>query len=118
MSYDVSFRVKVEGIDEYVDVGSCDANITWNVRQLIKESSGWDILNEDYNGLVKDLIPKLQAGLNNLLLNPQKYIEFESPNGWGTVSGVINFYKNIINSWIEFVGDYPKLVDVAVIYVC
>ena len=27
MSYDISFRVKVEGIDRYVDVGDCTANI-------------------------------------------------------------------------------------------
>lgn len=33
MSYDISFRVKVEGTDRYLDTGYCDANITWNVRE-------------------------------------------------------------------------------------
>ena len=32
MSYDISFKVTVEGVDAYVPVGTCDANITWNVR--------------------------------------------------------------------------------------
>ena len=35
MSYDISFKVKVEGVDAYVTVGACDANITWNVRKII-----------------------------------------------------------------------------------
>lgn len=40
MSYDISFRVKVEGLDKWVDVGDCDANITWNVRKIIELSTG------------------------------------------------------------------------------
>lgn len=28
MSYNISFKVKVEGVDAYVTVGTCDANIT------------------------------------------------------------------------------------------
>jgi hypothetical protein len=30
MSYDIAFKVKVEGIDKYVEAGHCDANTTWN----------------------------------------------------------------------------------------
>ena len=41
MSYDISFKVKVEGLeDTYVRVGECDANITWNVRGMIGKSTG------------------------------------------------------------------------------
>ena len=40
MSYDITFTVKVEGIDQYVPIGSCDANITWNVRKIIELSTG------------------------------------------------------------------------------
>ena len=40
MSYDISFKVKVEGVDAYVPVGACDANITWNARKIIEKSTG------------------------------------------------------------------------------
>ena len=46
MSYDVKFVAKLEGIDKYVSVIGCDANITWNAKELIKQSSGWEIENE------------------------------------------------------------------------
>ena len=39
MSYDISFKVKVDGVDAYVPVGTCDANITWNVRKIIEKST-------------------------------------------------------------------------------
>ena len=51
MSYDISFKVKVEGIDQYVNVGDCDANITWNVRKIITNSTGLEWKNEANNGL-------------------------------------------------------------------
>lgn len=35
MSYDISFRVKVEGVDAWVDVGDCDANTTPKEREVI-----------------------------------------------------------------------------------
>lgn len=36
MSYDVRFKVKVDGTEKYIPVGDCDANITWNVRKIIE----------------------------------------------------------------------------------
>lgn len=57
MSYDIDFRVKVEGVDAYVSVGECDANITWNVRKIIELSTGLPWLNEENNGFCKDVIP-------------------------------------------------------------
>ena len=53
MSYDIDFRVKVEGIDRYVSVHDCDANITWNVRKIIELSTSLPWLNEENNGYCK-----------------------------------------------------------------
>ena len=102
MSYDISFRVKVEGIDRYVDVGDCTANITWNVRKIIELSTGLPWLNEENNGLCIDVIPKIIDGWNELKKHPEKYKPYEAKNGWGTVSGVINFFETIIKEWEQF----------------
>lgn len=117
MSYDISFRVKVEGIDRYVEVGTCDANITWNVRKIIELSTGLPWLNEANNGLCKDVIPCIEKGLAELRTHPRKYMKYESPNGWGTVEGTIWFFKTILRDWSAFLRDYEELADVATFWI-
>ena len=91
MSYDVSIRVKVENADYFlaVPLDTDGANVTWNVRELILQSSGWDIKNEDSNGFAIDLYPKILEGIRNLVTNPDAYMAYESPNGWGTIKGTL-----------------------------
>lgn len=55
MSYDISFKVKVEGLDKYIRVGDCDANITWNVNKMIRKATGLEWKNEENNGLIHPL---------------------------------------------------------------
>lgn len=106
MSYDITFKVKVEGVDAYVPVGDCYANITWNARKIIELSTGLPWINEANNGLVKDVIPSIEKGWRKLTMNPEKYKPYESPNGWGTVKGTINFFETILNDWERFREEY------------
>lgn len=117
MSYDISFKVKVEGVDAWVEAGDCDANITWNVRKIIELSTGLPWLNEANNGLCKDVIPQIEKGLHELRKHPNKYLKYEAPNGWGTVGGTIRFFERIIECWEWFVAENPKLEDVATLWI-
>lgn len=118
MSYDISFKVKVEGVDRYIEVGDCDANITWNVRKIIELSTGLPWLNEANNGLCKDVIPHIEKGLAELRKNPGKYKPYESPNGWGTVEGTIYFFERILRAWKDFSKwEGHDLVDVATFWI-
>lgn len=118
MSYDIDFRVKVDGIDRYISVGNCDANITWNVRKIIELSTGLPWLNEENNGLCKDVIPHIEHGLEELKNHPEKYKPYEAPNGWGTVKGTINFFENIIKAWRDFKKwEDQDLVDVTTFWI-
>ena len=99
MSYDITFKVKVDGIDRYVPVGDCEANITWNVRKIIKLSTGLPWLNEENNGFCKDVIPKIADGLAELHKNPGKYKPYEAENGWGTVEDTKRFFNQILEDW-------------------
>lgn len=101
MSYYISFRVKVEGIDKYIPVGDCDANITYNVAKIIRTSTGLPWKNEANNGYCKDVIPKIKIGYDELCRNPEKYKEYEADNGWGTVDGTRRFFRKIIAAWDE-----------------
>ena len=117
MSYDVDIRVKVEGVDRYIPVVDYDVNITWNVRELILRSSGWDIQNEASNGPVEPWRKMITNGLHELITNPAKYKKYESPNGWGTINGVIKFYRACLEMCDYFFQDYEDLKDVAVVWV-
>lgn len=117
MSYDISFKVKVEGVDKYVEIGECDANITWNVREIITRSTGLMWKNEENNGLCVSIIPYIMKGYQELLANGKKYKQYEAPNGWGTVDGTIRFFKRIIDAWETFCKWYPELIDVATFWI-
>lgn len=117
MSYDISFKVKVEGTSNYVEVGECDANITWNVRRLIRESTGLEWKNEENNGLCVNVIPYIQRGYNELLRFPNKYKQWEATNGWGTVDGTIRFFKRILDCWEDFCIENIELIEVATFWI-
>ena len=120
MSYDISFKIKVEGLeDTYVRVGECSANITWNLRDMIVESTGLEWKNEQNNGLCKDIIPHIARGYAELTQHPEKYKQYESPNGWGTIHGCKNFFLRIMNDWDAFCQDYctKDLVDVTYFWI-
>lgn len=117
MSYDISFKVKVDGVDAYVPVGACDANITWNVRKIIEKSTGLEWKNCQNNGLCVDVIPKIEAGLRTLEQNPDSLKEYEEPNGWGTVKETAQFFRNILNDWNDFQQWYEELVPVTTFWI-
>ena len=117
MSYDIAFKVKVEGVDQYVDVGECSANVTWNVRKMIEVATGLPWINEANNGLCVDVIPQIKKGYSELLNYPEKYKQYEAENGWGTVDGTLRFFKQIIYDWENFVRWYKELVPVTTFWI-
>ena len=120
MSYDISFKVKIEGLENrYVDVGECCANITWNLREMIVKSTGLEWNNGENNGLCKDVVPHIADGLAELMKHPKKYKQYEAENGWGTIEGCKRFFTQIINDWNDFCEDYSTrdLVDVTYFWI-
>lgn len=117
ISYDISIRLPVKGLeDKWVEVADL-GNITWNVRELIKQSSGWDIKNEDKNGAVLPWIQMIEHGIAELENRPGKYKQYESPNGWGTICGTLNFYKRCFDNASDWISYNEDLISVAVIWV-
>lgn len=110
MSYRVQFEVKIEGINHYITIGECDANITYNVKKIIEESTGLKFKSITRLGYCKDIIPSIERGLQELTINPKKYKPFESENGWGTVEGTAYFFRRIISSWHDLCLQQPPEV--------
>ena len=119
LSYDISFKAKVEGVDAYVDV-ACDANITYNLGTMIRKSTGLEWNNCENNGLVKDIMPHIYDGLKELNMYPEKYKQYDSENVWGTIEGCKGFFERIIKSWEDLCDDYwgnKELKDVVTFWI-
>lgn len=108
MSYDINWKLRVEDTNLWVKADMpydyC-YNITYNVRDIITQSTGLEWKNEEDNGLVKDVMPHIIDGYKELLCNGAKYKHLEADNGWGTVEGTMKFFKNLIDAWDSFCND-------------
>lgn len=109
MSYDVSFKAKLEGVEQWVDVGPDWINHTWNTSNMIKEVCG--SYPSSWKGKkCADMLPVLTTACEELKNNGDKYKQFEASNGWGTVETTLHFLDSIRKACEE----YPT----AVIEVC
>lgn len=117
MSYDISFKVKVEGKNKYIEIGYGDTNITWNVREIIVRSTGLEWKNEANNGLCSEVMPHIYDGYAELGKHPSKYVQYEAENGWGTVKGTKHFFLEIIKDWERLLFDDPELASVATFWI-
>lgn len=112
MSYDIDFKVKVEDTNEFISLPeNTDANITWNVGTIIRLSTGLEWRNEEDNGLCVDIMPMIAKGLYELESHPEKYKQYESPNGWGTINGTKNFFIWLLNDWQKVSKEYENFVN-------
>lgn len=121
MSYDISLKVKVQDKPVYVQVTD-EVNITYNVHELIKQSSGWEIKNNDNNGNIFEWVEKIKHGIKELETHPELYKQYEARNGWGTVEDTLHFYYQCLDMFEEFLewhgqGDEDDLTDVTVVWV-
>lgn len=73
MSYDVSFKAKLEGADQWVYVGDDWINHTSNTAAMIKEVCG--SYPSEWNGKrCADMYHVLMQGASRLCLHPKRYL--------------------------------------------
>lgn len=101
MSYDVSLSLKVEDVPELVNLKDTWLNITFNVSEMIEAACNLNI--NSWNGnRASDVLPNLREGYSELVYHADKYKQYESPNGWGTVPDTANFLKSMITNCEEY----------------
>ena len=97
MGYDISFKAKLDGADQWVYVGDDWINHTSNTAAMIKEVCG--SYPSEWDGIgCAELAPVLDAGIKELLQHSQRYRQFEPSNGWGTVESTTDFLIRILNN--------------------
>ena len=97
MSYDVYFKAKLEGVDQWVYVGSDWISHTTNTGNMIKEVCG--SYPPQWNGKkCSEMYPVLIHGISLLTLAPQKYRLLEPECSYSEVETTIDFLKRIADN--------------------
>lgn len=89
-------------------------NITHNLGKMADAVGIYNILWRPdelaWVSTAKDIIPILEKGLTELVLNKTKYSAYNSPNGWGMYDHFVPFCID----YLQACRDYPD----ASIYAC
>lgn len=75
------------------------ANITHNLNRMASEAGIYAALwRPDEIDITKagQLIEPLKAGLDRLVLDPDKFKEFNPSNGWGDYEGLVTFVRRYL----------------------
>jgi len=122
MSYDIRFGVKVVGVDDcYAVIGHPEYDSpTYNLRDIFVRSMDWDYHQGEWYKIT-EVLPKIQHGITELTLHPQRYKKLEPENGWGTVGSAIECLRSVVdyfsaNSWDGLRGSWNADVPIDCIY--
>lgn len=84
-----------------LNIGSCDFNITHNLRYMAAEAGIVECLwSPEEHGFerAEQLIEPLEKALVDLQARPEHYEQFNAPNGWGTHEAFVRFVRNVLEA--------------------
>ena len=99
MSYDIRFSVKVAGAadDCYAVIGRPEYDSpTYNLREMFVACMGWDYKQGVWYPL-KDVLPKIKRGVDELTYNEDMYTQYNPENGWGSTTSARKALKSIVD---------------------
>ena len=107
MSYDLRVLVKVDGTDLFAEIDRPEYDSpTYNLGKMFRECTGWDFeQSKEYR--CSEVIDNIVRGINELAIHPDKYQKYESPNGWGTLSGAKEALESLRDCIYENAENIP-----------
>ena len=103
MSLDIS-------VNAVIETTVISKNITHNLNKMWREAKIYDALYNFQDMEVKEILPILEKGYEELVKYPDKYKKFNSPNGWGTYNQAILWLEELI----EEMRKYPNgIIDIS-----
>lgn len=100
MKYSFFLQLKMQE-GKWITMGKSHI-ISWDTRDLITESSGWFIINQDRMRLASELVPMLLKGIFELTHSSQDYVIYEILHGFGTIQSVLQFYKDLLSDCQQY----------------
>lgn len=94
MSYDLEILAKIEN-GQYICIDeSKHRSPTYNLGKMFRAAMDWDFdQGTIYN--VADIFENIQRGIAELERQPEKYVQYEPENKWGTVSSALEDLRSL-----------------------
>ena len=94
MSYDLEILAKIENGD-YIRIAEPRySSPTYNLGKMFRIAMDWDFDQRTiYN--VADIFENIQRGIAELERQPEKYVQYEPENKWGTVSSALEDLRSL-----------------------
>lgn len=95
MSYDLRIGVKVADTDIIAVIAEPElSSPTYNLGEMFRACMGWDYeQGEWYN--VKEVLPFIKRGINELIYNRKEYEQYNPENGWGSVYSALECLESL-----------------------
>lgn len=74
------------------------ANITHNLNAMAAQAGIYDCLWNAQDRKASTIIEPLREGLHNLKIDPEKYMEHNPKNGWGSYEVLVEFVSNYLDA--------------------
>lgn len=108
MSLDIYFYEQQKCPHCGLDIGEpkCvfDKNITHNLGNMAKEAGFYKELwhPEDQNTTARQLGDAIEAGIEKMKADPQRFKEFDASNGWGTYEQFLPWLSELLRACREY----------------
>jgi hypothetical protein len=79
-------------------------NITHNLNKMAEEAGIYEVLwRPEELGITKaaELIDPLTVGLEKLKADPERFKQFNAPNGWGDYDSLVDFVETYLEACID-----------------
>lgn len=94
MSLDISLRATVE-------TTVLDKNITGNLAPMWREAGVFDALYESEGLKARDVLATVEEGLALMKSDPDRFRQFDAPNGWGTYEHAVSFLEELVEAFTK-----------------
>lgn len=94
MSYDLEILGKIEN-GQYICIDEPKRRSpTYNLGKMFRVAMDWDFKQGTiYN--VAQIFENIQRGISELEQHPEKYVQYEPENKWGTVSSALEDLRSL-----------------------
>ena len=100
MSYDLEILVKIENGDYICIAEPKYSSPTYNLGTMFRKAMKWDF-KQDVVYNIDKIFENIECGISELERFPEKYVQYEPENKWGTVNGALKSLKSLKNCILE-----------------
>lgn len=100
MSYDLEILAKIENGQHICIDEPKYSSPTYNLGKMFRVAMDWDFdQGTIYN--IADIFENIQRGISELERHPEKYVQYEPENKWGTVNDALDVLKSLRDCILE-----------------